>query len=128
MKKLLLLLFSLMLSFNSYGEWTKLWESEEGETAFIGFDRLKVRNEYVYSWLMTSNNKTSQQIYLQSDCDLIRIKPIQATSYDQPLGGGEGTTLKEEPWKYLAPESGGELIVEMLCSLAKKTLKKEKSY
>jgi hypothetical protein len=126
MKKLLLLLFSLMLSFNSYGEWTKLWESEEGEAVFIGFDRLILKDEYVYSWFMTSNNKTSQQIYLQSDCDLIRIKPIQANRYDQPLGDGEGTTLKEEPWQYLAPESGGELIVEMLCSLAKETPEERK--
>jgi hypothetical protein len=128
MKKLLLLLFSLMLSFNSYGEWTELWKSDDGETVFIAFDRLIVKDEYVFSWLMTSNDKTSQQEYLQSDCDLIRMKSIQSTSYDQPLGGGEGTPLKEESWEYLAPESTGEFLVEMFCRLAKETPdEKEKS-
>ena len=117
-----------MLSFNSYGEWTELWTSDNGETVFIAFDRLIVKDEYVFSWVMTSDNKTSKQKYLQSDCDLIRMKTIQANSYDEPLGAGEGTTLKEEPWEYLAPESAGEFLVEMFCRLAKETPdKKEKS-
>jgi len=110
-----------MLSFTSYGEWTELWEREDGDNIFIAFDRLIVKDEYVYFWVMTSNNTTSQQLYLQSDCDLIRMKTIQATSYDQPLGEGEGTTLKEKPWEYLAPKSGGEFMVDLLCGLAKET-------
>jgi len=121
MKKLLLLLFSLTLSFNSYGEWTEVWESEDGENIFIAFDRLVVKDEYVFSWIMSSNNKTSEQVYLQSDCDLIRMKTIQATSYDEPLGEGKGTKLKDEPWEYLAPESSGEFMVDLLCGLAKET-------
>ena len=121
MKKLLLLLFSLMLSFNSYGEWTEVWESEDGDNIFIAFDRLVVKDEYVFSWIMSSNNKTSEQVYLQNDCDLIRMKTIQATSYDEPLGEGKGTKLKDEPWEYLAPESGGEFMVDLLCGLAKET-------
>ena len=121
MKKLLLLLFSLMLSFNSYGEWTEVWESEDGDNIFIAFDRLVVKDEYVFSWIMSSNNKTSEQVYLQSDCDLIRMKTIQATSYDEPLGKGKSIKLKDEPWEYLAPESGGEFMVELLCGLAKET-------
>ena len=110
-----------MLSFNSYGEWTEVWESEDGDNMFIAFDRLVVKDEYVFSWIMSSNNKTSEQVYLQSDCDLIRMKTIQATSYDEPLGKGKSIKLKDEPWEYLAPESGGEFMVDLLCGLAKET-------
>ena len=47
MKKLLLLLFSLMLSFNSYGEWTEFPPYDSEERYFIDFDNLQERSDVV---------------------------------------------------------------------------------
>jgi hypothetical protein len=41
MKKLLILLFSLLLSFNSYGEWTKTSEDDDGDAYYIDFQTVK---------------------------------------------------------------------------------------
>ncbi|SVC22094.1 uncharacterized protein METZ01_LOCUS274948, partial [marine metagenome] len=38
MKKLLILLFSLMLSFNSYGEWMKVTENVDDDSYYIDFN------------------------------------------------------------------------------------------
>ena len=50
MKKLLLLLFSLMLSFNSYGEWTLTYEWDNGDSAYVDLETIKEINGYVYWW------------------------------------------------------------------------------
>ena len=41
MKKLLLLLFSILISFNSYGEWEEVVESTDGDTYYIDKDTIK---------------------------------------------------------------------------------------
>ena len=41
MKKLLLLLFSVMISFTSYGEWTELGEEDDG-TFYIDLDTFTI--------------------------------------------------------------------------------------
>ena len=60
MKKLLLLLFSVIISFNSYGEWTKL-VSMDNSSVFIDLETLKEKDGYVYWWLMDSTNNSSTQ-------------------------------------------------------------------
>ena len=59
MKKLILLLFSLLLSFTSYSEWTEIpvINDDFAEQAFIDFDNLKKKKDgYVYWWMMTSRS------------------------------------------------------------------------
>jgi len=41
MKKLLVLLFSILISFNSYGEWTAVSESVDGDIAYIDYENIK---------------------------------------------------------------------------------------
>ena len=58
MKKLLLLLFSLMLSINSYGEWT-LYDVDinDGNAFYIEKNTILKSGGYVYFWeLIDSNN------------------------------------------------------------------------
>ena len=50
MKKLLLLLFSILISFNSYGEWTQTAEWDNGDTQYIDFDTIKSVDGYVLWW------------------------------------------------------------------------------
>ena len=50
MKKLLILLFSILISFNSYGEWTKITETINGDTFYIDISFIKENGGYVFFW------------------------------------------------------------------------------
>ena len=52
MKKLLILLFSILISFNSYGDWIELTKSETGDIFYVDKDRIKGNNGYVYWYHM----------------------------------------------------------------------------
>ena len=53
-----------MLSFNAYGEWTKL-VSFGNVSLYIKLETLKERDGYIYFWLMDSNNDKSSQGSIQ---------------------------------------------------------------
>ena len=124
MKKILLLLFSLTLSFNSYGEWTELPASNSEEQGFIDFDNLQERSDgYVYWWMMTSYSNASEKLYIQTDCQAGRIKPLQEDYHNEPMGGGDLTSSIESDigWYYPAPDTGIYRFVEVACEMAKQT-------
>ena len=122
MKKLLLLLFSLLLSFNTYGEWTEIpiIEDDSIEQGFIDFDNLKRKNDgYVYWWMMTSRSDSSEKIYLRTDCEGERMNPLQADYHDEPLGKGESTSIQSsEGWTYPAPDTAMYRFLGVVCELA----------
>ena len=122
MKKLLLLLFSLILSFNSYGEWTEIPNDIE-DTGYIDFDNLQERSDgYVYWWSMNSSSDTSQKMYIQTDCETGGINPLQVDYHTKPMGGGESNSVKsDEGWTYLAPDTGLSRFIDVVCELARET-------
>jgi hypothetical protein len=122
MKKLLLIFFSLMLSCNSYGEWTELPASNSEEQGFIDFDNLQERGDgYVYWWMMTSYSNRSEKLYIQTDCQAGRIKPLQEDYHSEPMGVGDSTLSVESDigWYYPAPDTGIYRFVEVACEMAK---------
>ena len=122
MKKLLPLILSLLLSFNSYGEWTEIpvINDDFAEQAFIDFDNLKKKKDgYVYWWMMTSRSDSSEKIYLQSDCEGERFYPLSAVLHTKPLGRGESTSISpNEGWTYPAPDTGIYNLLEVICEIA----------
>ena len=122
MKKLLLLLFSLALSFNSYGEWTEI-PNEVEDTGYIDFDNLQERSDgYVYWWMLRSSSDTSQKMYIQTDCETEGINPLQVDYHTEPMGGGESNSVKsDEGWTYLAPDTGLSRFIDVVCEMAKQT-------
>ena len=90
MKKLLVLLFSLLISFNSYGEWTKINKSGIGTTFYIDIETIKEQNGYVYYWTMWDKLKPdkygdkSYKFYHQGDCEPVRVKYLSYIYYKQP--------------------------------------------
>ena len=50
MKKLLILLFSILISFNSYGEWTLITTTDRGDSYFVDLETIKKQKAYVYYW------------------------------------------------------------------------------
>jgi hypothetical protein len=130
MKKLLLLLFSLMLSFNSYGEWTKTNEDMDGNGYYIDFETVnKLDNGYVVFWIMADadiniNGYMSSKIYWQGDCNLSRMKILSMIQYKEPMGLGKSisSTASEVElaggWDYLPPDSLGYDSLKTVCLLA----------
>jgi len=127
MKKLLLLLFSLTLSFNSYGEWAKL-VTIDNTSLYINLETLKERDGYVYYWLMDSMNDKSSQGLLQGDCDIKRFRILEEIDYYQPMAQGEGLNQTvDDSWEYIPPNDTYSGFLDMACLLAPLSLdEKEK--
>ena len=107
MKKLFLLIFSILISFNSYGEQKEVVESTDGDTYYIDKDTIKKHGGYVYWWEMGSfenpynpyegildqfNGTMSSKRYRKGDCDVVRYIDLSVTFYTQQMGGGYGWT------------------------------------
>ena len=122
MKKLSLILLSLLLSVNSYGEWIQVPTNEKGGT-FIDFDNLQLRTDgYVYWWMMVSDSSSSQKGYIQTNCKTKAINVLQLDSYDEPMGAGDlSTTNPDEGWLYVAPDKGIYRFIRVVCELAEET-------
>ena len=79
MKKLTILLFSILISFSSYGEWVQVSKSISGAITFINIDKIKENNGYIYYWALTNyadGSNESAQAYRQSDCAVNRFKVL----------------------------------------------------
>ena len=129
MKKILLLIFSLLLSFNSYGAWTQIPNEQKGD-GFIDFDSLQLQSDgYVYWWMMVSDSSSSQKGYIQTNCKTKAINVLQLDSYDEPMGAGDlSTTNPDEGWIYVMPDRGISRFIRVACEMAIETPKeKEKS-
>ena len=121
MKKLLLLIFSLMLSFNSYGEWKKFSSNSTGDY-YVDLKNVREHDGYVYYWSMINyvepyKGFMSIQVYLQGDCGIFRNRPIEGTSYIKPMGEGESESYPPPPkkWNNPRPESIDFIELDLVC-------------
>ena len=119
MKKLLLILFSLMLSFNSYGEWIKVNEDTGDNSYYINFETLKnVDDDYVVWWEMrdlasATNGTLSTKIYYKGDCKSTRTKYLALITYTKKMGTGKSEDVSQGivsledilGWTYPNPDS-----------------------
>ncbi|ALE02667.1 surface-adhesin E family protein [Candidatus Pseudothioglobus singularis] len=123
MKKLLVLLFSLLLSFNSHAEWFRVGESTAGYVAYYEIDTVKEHGGYVYYWVMldylipTEDGDMSASRYLQGECEVGRVKTLSMIFYKQPMGKGESETYNPPPeWDYPAPGSLLGVTTNYVCN------------
>ena len=126
MKKLLILLFSLIISVNSYGEWFKVGESNTGYVAYFEMDTIKENGGYIYYWVMldylipTEVGNMSASRYLQGECGVGRVKTLSMIFYKQPMGKGKGETYNPPPeWDYPAPGSVFGVTTNYVCNYLK---------
>ena len=126
MKKLTTLLFSLLISFNSYGEWTWVANNINGNSYYIDKGAIKDRNDYVFYWTLsdylerTDLGVMSTVQYKQGDCEIYRFKSLTAVFYKKPMG----TELDErfnppETWNYPSPNSVDYSLLEYACNYVK---------
>jgi hypothetical protein len=127
MKKLLVLLFSILISFNSYGEWTFITKTIEGpkkgDTYYLDLDTIKENGGYVYYWHMNNFKKPDQwgdmssKGYSQGDCGTGKYRLLSGIFYQQPMGrGGNDSYTPENPeWSYPFPNTISGIILDYVC-------------
>jgi hypothetical protein len=125
MNKLTILLFSTLISFNSYGEWKYVIEGDSSHNTFyIDTDTIKEHKGYVYWWVLGNYLKPnydgtmSGKVYEQGECGVSRHKTLTYIWYKQPMGEGSGKIQKsiDTDWKYPPPESVGEILLKYACN------------
>ena len=122
MKKLTILLFSILISFNSYGEWVQVSTSVTGMTTFVNIDKIKENNDYIYYWTLTNNytddSNKSAKAYRKSDCAVNRFKVLAFYSYSEPMGGGRLLSQFTPPdeWQYAIPNSVDDTLLTYTCN------------
>ena len=121
MKKLLLL-FSLLLSFNSHGEWKDIALGAHGEIYYIDTDTITERDGYVFYWYMrdylkpTESGVMSGKLYVQGECEKKREKHLTFVSYKLPMAKGNGVSATPlDQWNYLSHGSIKEYIFDYVC-------------
>ena len=123
MKKLLALLFSILISLNSYGELKNIANNVNGDSFYVYNDTINKHNGYVYYWslidFITPNSfgERSAKGYYQADCGLNRKKLLSGMWYEQPMGAGKFVTENYDnpKWDYSPPGSAIESVVEYVC-------------
>jgi hypothetical protein len=111
MKKITILLFSILISLNSYGDWKKYAYSEGyGNTYYIDIDSIKKENGGIYFLNLVDLSKpddygdVSVIGYNKGNCAKDKLKTLTLKFYKQHMGKGE---ISEElldnkgPWLYL---------------------------
>ena len=113
MKKLFLLLFSLILSFNSYGEWTELIVDDE-EVLYIDLETLQEKSDgYVYYWVMRTYRTWSTKSFMQTDCEFKRMNALQNDVSDGNLSSSVG----DIGWYYVAPDTMAYRNLRVICEM-----------
>ena len=122
MKKLLILLFSILISFNSYGEWMDVTKGTDGSTHYLDPYQTKKHDGYVYYWdlvdyLKPTFEMMSNKTYYQGECGVNRFKTLSYIFYKQPMGEGSGETINppNPEWSYPSPESVGGIKLKLVC-------------
>ena len=122
MKKILILVFSILISFNSYGEWEEFGKNVDGDTFYIDEDTIKEHNGYVYWWVLVDRLKPSEsgimsgKTYTQGDCGVNQYKWLSIIQYKQPMGEGSSETITPPAkWKYPPPDSIGGGLLKYVC-------------
>jgi hypothetical protein len=124
MKKLTILLFSILISFSSYGEWVQVSKGVSGTTTFINIDKIKENNDYIYYWALTNyadGSNESAQAYRQSDCAVNRFKVLAFYSYSEPMGSGRPASQFTPPdeWLYAIPNTVDDTLLTYTCNNVK---------
>jgi len=124
--KLLLLIFSLILSFNSYGDWTSVLPGNNS-SLYIDFETLEEREGFIYWRYMDSWADGSAKSSAQGDCNLRGFKVNKRVNFSLPMGEGEGIENNMvSSWEYYEPNTGYEILLNFICQMSKLSPKEQK--
>jgi hypothetical protein len=124
LKNLAILLFSILISFNSYGEWTEIAEGTRGNIYYIDTDTIKQEHGgYVYWRELVDlvkpdkDGDISVKIYSQGDCEVNRYKRLSLNWHKEAMGGGSARAYNPtEKWEYPLPNDASGILLDYVCS------------
>lgn len=129
MKKLTTLLFSILISFNSFGEWTEVTKTSLGEfdvKFYIDKETIRKNGDHVYYWELGNSLKPvegtlSIKVYNKADCVEKRVRVLSIIFYKKPMGKDKiSENSKDNPeWEYAHPGSPREDLINYACNYVK---------
>ena len=117
---IILLLFSLMSSYPSYAEWSKI-DKGYAKDYYLDYDKINKKHKYLYyeyleNYTTEKTKGLSSKFYNQADCVGFRIKVIGISMYSKPMGEGDSETFKAtDEWINLHPNSSIGKILKAVC-------------
>ena len=127
MKKLLILLFSILISFNSYSEWTQITQNVYGDVSYVDLQTVKSVSNMRYYYLLkdyvvpTEWGDLSSKMYQQINCSTLQAKGLLINYYAEPLGKGSTTEgsgpNSDAKWISYPLDSMGHAVHEYICNL-----------
>ena len=119
---LLVIIFTFLFSTTSWGEWSYVTESGNGNKFYYDIDRVRKNKRTLYFWelinlLKPYNGIWSVTTYIELDCSIFRSKSLKRQSYENSMGEGEMKnewTPKNE-WMYPKPNSTREYVYNKIC-------------
>jgi len=107
----------------SNAEWTKVVKSDNGNTVFIDFERIRKKNGYIFFWSLIDRQNAnhlgylSTQVYRQADCKMTRYKILKYTFHEKRMGNESGTSIDsiKPNWEFPSPSSEEELLLSVIC-------------
>ena len=129
MKKILALLFSLLISFNSYADWKLIAESDYDDFFYIDLTTIQERGGYVNYWELTDLTIPLENTPILSYTKLVQIDCIEVSRrdkvkyyYTQQMAEGDLFDQDQSPsnnWLYAPPGSVYYGLVKYVCDYVK---------
>ena len=126
MKKLLILLFSILISFNSYGEWTYVSSNVSGDDFYVVLDKIKNQDGSTYFWYLTNYYKKdkfgnlSDITFTEGNCIMSGYRWLTVHYYSALMAKGKLTSTDNDisKWRYPPPNSVMAVVLESVCDYA----------
>ena len=131
MKKILILLFSLLISFNSYGDWVNVASDVDNVDFYYVDNESIIKNgRYLYYWELHDYGKSlsktevlmSAKVYKEVDCQMKKYKVLSDYYYSNQMGNGNLVHQSDEAdteWTYTAPGNIDEMLITFSCEYIK---------
>ena len=130
MKKLLVLLFSLLISFNSYGEWTEVVSGDGVNFYYVDNESIIKNGRYIYYWELHDYGESlseelivmSAKVYKEVDCQMKKFKVLSDYYYSNQMGNGDlvhQSNVADTEWTYTAPGNIDETLITFSCEYIK---------
>jgi len=124
MKKLTISLFSILISINSFGEWTRVTQNKENHTQwYIDIDTVNKNTGYVYYWALGDtikpiNDSLSAALYTELDCGLKRDRVLSIVTYKESMGEQKIDELVYDSpkWRYHQPATVYYVMSNYVCN------------
>ena len=126
MKKLLVLLFSIIFSSTGFADW--IFSSEDISQTKFYFDTERIRqvDGDIYFWKLWNGSAPdkdgdlSYTSYMQGDCTIFRERYLSLSYHKGPMGTGSNQSGKfDSNWVYPSPNTWTEFNLKTVCNYLK---------